>query len=163
MKISLYAFWKSVNFTISAIHVCPHAIHPANFDECFGNRGAILVRASVDANNNRYNCTVSFNTQSGSRKTIVPSITVKGAAGQTADIYATGDAGLLSLGVDGYTQGDASNSINDMACGENIISVGAFVSSVSWPTIDNEFAYRNHVQGDIAGFSSPKAQVSPSS
>ncbi len=129
-------------------------IHPANFDECFGNRGAILVRASVDANNNRYNCTVSFNTQSGSRKTIVPSITVKGAAGQTADIYATGDAGLLSLGVDGYTQGNASNSINDMACGENIISVGAFVSSVSWPTIDNEFAYRNHVQGDIAGFSS---------
>ncbi len=134
-------------------YTAPGYIHPANFDDCFGNRGAILINSAVDANNNRYYCTVSFNTLTGSRK-VIPTITVKGSASQTVDIYSSGDAGLLSRGVEGYTQGDASNSISDMACGHNIITVGAFVSAVTWPTLDNQFTYRDNVKGDIAGFSS---------
>ena len=89
--------------------------------------------AGVNENNNRYTCTLAFNTRSGSLGTVVPFVTVKGAEGQTVDIYCTGDAGLLSNGIEGFTPGDGTNSINDMACGDNIISVGAFTTATVWP------------------------------
>lgn len=158
-KKSLFSYEVSAptsgtQYITGSYYTAPGYIHPAGFDDCFTNRGAILIKASVDPNNNRYNCSVSFDTKVGTNKNIVPSITVKGSAGQTADIYCSSDGSLLNLGVDGYTQGNSSNSINDMACGENIISVGAFVSSVSWPTLTSEFTYRYHTKGDIASFSS---------
>lgn len=141
-------------YITGSYYTVPDYIKPAKFDECFGDHGAIFITAEVNENNKRYNCKVTFNTQSGSRTKVVPAITVKGAAGQTVDIYCGNDAGLQSLNIPGFTQGDGTNSINDMACGDNLISVGAFVSSVSWPTIDSEYHYKNSVQGDIADFSS---------
>lgn len=129
-------------------------VHPDNFDECFGSNGAIIVTAGVNENNNRYTCTLAFNTRSGSLGTVVPFVTVKGAEGQTVDIYCTGDAGLLSNGIEGFTPGDGTNSINDMACGDNIISVGAFTTATVWPTLNDQIRYPNSVLNDISSFSS---------
>lgn len=55
----------------------------------------------------------------------------------------------------GYVEGDDTQSINDMACGDNILCVGAYTNKEKWPTFSGFLNYiaESHT-GDIADFSS---------
>lgn len=135
----------------------PSYIHDAAFDAAFSNRGALILTGGVNPSNNRYNVNVSLQLARGAEgANIVPGFIVEGTAGNSVDLYVGGDAMLVSNGVAGYVDGNDSQSINDMACGDNIIAVGAYINAVKFPTIDSgEVSFNGSpVKGDIASFSS---------
>lgn len=130
-------------------------IHDSNFDTAFGTRGAVIVTSNVDAANNRYS--VRLNLQlGGSGNRYLPVITVTGKAGQHVDCYSNGDALFASRGLDGYTDGDASGSINGLACGYKTISVGSYDNVASWVILSgSQYTYNpSPVPGAISSFSS---------
>ena len=137
-------------------YTAPDYHHDAKFDALFGSRSAIVVRGGVDSSNNRYNIYFNAQLSAGSEgANIVPGIIVEGAAGKGVDLYCSGELSMMSNGIAGYSNGNAEQSINDMACGDNVISVGAYVNIERWPTIDSgELYFPNVVKGSIASFSS---------
>ncbi|MDE7024431.1 MAG: S8 family peptidase [Paramuribaculum sp.] len=125
--------------------------------------GTMTVSAGVDANNDRYNVYAECNTlklASGYRLVI----SVKGQPGQKANLYFEGNStfcaspsGPNGAAVSGYTNGSPDQSINSMACGDNILSVGAYVSSTSWYTPEGKMGYNpgsGFNNGAIAPYSS---------
>lgn len=130
--------------------------HDAKFDELFGKTSSMIVRSGVDAANNRYNIYVDFNlTETSASANIVPGIIVEGLPSASIDMYANG-LSFMSNGLSGYSNGNPDQSINDLACGDNVISVGAYVNTTKWPTVDNGVVgFQNPpAKGDIADFSS---------
>lgn len=64
---------------------------------------------------------------------------------------------LSSEGIDGWTEGTNDGSISDMACGKNVITVGAYNTRDHWTSLDG-YAYGytdgEYPVGDITFFSS---------
>lgn len=125
--------------------------------------GSMTVSAGVDANNNRYNVYAESNTlklASGYRLVI----SVKGKAGQKVNMYVEGNStfcaspsGPNGAALSGYTKGSPDQSINSMACGENVLAVGAYVSKTSWYTPSGSMGYNSasgFTKGGIAPYSS---------
>lgn len=130
-------------------------IHDPAFNSAFGERGAVIFNtANVNSSNNRYNVTLSVQTENGQDTNVVPAIFVEGQPGKTVYLYTNYDYGFSSNGISGYTAGDAKMSINDMACGDNILCVGAYVNREQWAAQGGPYIYRGVKQGDIASFSS---------
>ncbi|MCM1067107.1 MAG: S8 family serine peptidase [Muribaculaceae bacterium] len=127
-------------------------IRPAEFDKFFGERAAVVLTPTLNAGNNRYNVYVSVQTSNGSNSNIVPAFEVVGESGKTIHIY--GDLVLRSNDLSGYINGNDSETINDMACGENVISVGAYVNQAIFPTLNGERQFNGATKGAIAPFSS---------
>ncbi len=129
-------------------------IHEAGFDPVFGEKGAIIYTAGVNTNNNRYNFYCNIQTLSGRiSANVVPGFIVEGVAGKSADLYCVGNYGMLSNGINGYSDGNPTQSINDMACGDNVIVVGAYAASNDIPAIGGGGSYGIEI-GSIAPFSS---------
>lgn len=128
-------------------------LHDPAFNGAFGERGAVIFsKACVNSSNNRYNVSLSVQTESGTTPNMVPAIFVEGQSGKKVEVYT--NYGFLSNGLAGYVNGNSDMSINDMACGDNILSVGAYVNRASWPCQGGPLTYRGTVAGQIADFSS---------
>lgn len=125
------------------------------FTDCFGSTGYVVMSSKIDPTNNRYNIYASCNLSAGtSSQGIAPAFIVEGPAGKTAYMYVGGLLSMVSNDLAGYSDGDDHQSINDMACGDNVISVGAFVNKQSWPALNGSPGYRGVTVNDIAPFSS---------
>ncbi len=148
-----YKFSKSTTLT-GAGYNNPDYVNDTKFDPIFGERGYVIADLGVNADNNRYNAYVTINLQQGaSGAGIVPAIMVEGSAGKSVDIYTP--SGMSSLGLAGFVNGNADGSINGMACGDNIICVGAYIDQVKFPTFSQIVDYSSRLaEGDIASFSS---------
>lgn len=128
-------------------------IHDKAFNDAFGERGAVIIsKANVNASNNRYNVTLSVQTQNGTTPNMVPAIFVEGQPGKKVDVYT--NYGFVANGLSGYSDGTPAMSINDMACGDNVLSVGAYVNREQWPCQGGPLGYRGVSAGQIATFSS---------
>ncbi len=125
--------------------------------------GTAKLYAGVDANNNRYNVYIDCDAlKFRSNKRMV--ITVKGEPGQRVNLYFDGSSefcaspnGPSGTPVEGYTPGTPDNSISGMACGDNMIVVGAYVSRMSWGTASGMDGYNSGyglALNDVCGFSS---------
>ena len=122
--------------------------------------GSISMISNLDPNNNRYNvsCTlsnVSAKTAAGS--TLFIGFIIEGEAGQTINVYGNSETCFAKNSVSGYTNGSPANSLNGAICGDNIISVGAYISRISFGTFNSTGAYSSNWSanvGDIADFSS---------
>lgn len=125
--------------------------------------GSMEISAGIDPNNGRFNVVANCSTikfASGYRLLI----TVAGKAGQKANLYFEGNSefcaspsGPGKSPLSGYSEGSPDQSINDMACGDNVIAVGAYVTSTSWFTPDGEMGYQSgsgFTKGAIAPYSS---------
>lgn len=138
----------------------PDYIIDSSIDAVFGERAYFRVTKGVNAANNRYNVYLYVVTQSGANRNVVPGVIIEGTAGKFVDVYAGGYAELLSNGIAGYSDGNDSGSINDMACGDNVLSVGAYVNVSSWPSLGGEMSYQyTNPKGSIADFSSYGTRV----
>ncbi|MBO4955066.1 MAG: S8 family peptidase [Muribaculaceae bacterium] len=129
--------------------------------------GTIQIITGVDSNNNRYRCYLRFSSVSP-RSTLGTgeylAVYLEGQAGNRAFIYGSTGAVFPRVSfkatIDGSskstTAGNASNSINDGVCGDNVISVGAYVSRTTWGRLDKQiYGYNSdYTVGDIAPFSS---------
>lgn len=129
-------------------------------DDFFGTHSVVTFTPVVDANNNRFNvrvyCDISpDNTAKGKR--YIPALIIDGASGQRISMYGNSTTAFYSNGIAGFTEGSTNGSINDMACAEGVIAVGAYTNKVTWPLNGNNkgtFGYNIGSPGAIAYFSS---------
>lgn len=122
----------------------------------FGENAFIQVLSNVSTTNDRYNVKMDVTLFGSTRNNILPAMIVEGAAGVGLNAFA-GQDGYMSFnsyGLPGFVDGDPTNSINDIACGENILAVGAYVNRKTYPILSGLMTYRNAEQGQIASFSS---------
>lgn len=120
--------------------------------------GSIYAYSGVDVNNGRYNVYLYFD---GSRPSTGRfAITVTGQAGQRADIYFDGYSELTdrynpsSSPLKGFTAGSPDCSISGMACGENVLAVGAYSTLTSWTGLGGSSDHTSETTGGCVSFSS---------
>ena len=143
-------------YITGSYYTAPGYIHDTKFDNCFGTQGAVIISSNVNAANNRYNVNINIQTQAGTAgNDVVSGYIIEGEPGNCVDFY-TASCSIMSNGIAGYSDGNSNQSISDFACADNIISVGAYVNVLQWPSSDGIFGYNNvPVEvGDIAPFSS---------
>ena len=132
----------------------------ANFSKYFS--GSASLQAYVDSNNNRYRVYMTFNNVQplSTNTTHHLVIEVSGASGTKLYLYGNGvffenrttSGGGTPVAL---TKGNAENSINDGACGDNVIAVGAYVSRTHYGVVSGSAYYMpSFTVGSIAPFSS---------
>lgn len=137
----------------------------AKFNELFN--GSISVTSSIDNANGRYN--VYSTITNLSRKSTNTSYYIyfqaggDGYSGETIYLFGKDvtfnnrpvSGGALAAG---FTAGTPDNSINDTACADNVISVGAFTTRTTWGVLSGSVmgyqATAGFSVGEIAPFSS---------
>lgn len=131
------------------------------FDEAYN--GYLSLSSSVMAQNNRYCLSGSFNSKfilanDNSGKSKILGIEIYGVENQTA--YANAKVSYFTFGDKynytntsgssstaspvGFTAGNSENSVNDLACGENVFVVGNYVNR-------SKFAVLNTLYSDRTG------------
>ena len=79
---------------------------------------------------------------------------IKGAVGTHIDAYANSSRVIFNgLGIDGFLTGNPTRSISDLACGKNVIVVGASNSRNETPRVDESVATYNFNINNVANFS----------
>lgn len=93
---------------------------------------AIGVATALSEGNNRYCASVYYLLKKDLEhidRYIVPFLIVRGEPGKRVDVYADGEYNEFSNGkIEGWDNGTSNGSISNIACGENVISVGAYRS-----------------------------------
>jgi subtilisin family serine protease len=136
------------------------ATDDSNFSSAFTSDSQVRVSWGVDNATGRYNVYILGQMTSSGQVPVLFGVNIVGNNGQTlngyCETYAGTDVKFSQEGVSGYTTGTDKGSINGMACGYNTISVGAWVSRTSMPTLGNSSATYNSSGnvGQIASFSS---------
>lgn len=130
-----------------------NVVKNAQFGNTFGQSSFIGYSANLNTANNRYDVYLTFEL-SGSNANTAAAIIVEGTDGNEIDMY--GSMVLRSNGMAGYLDGTPTNSINGLACGDNILVVGAYVNSNPYMTLGGESSWSSttYPQGGIAAFSS---------
>ncbi len=111
----------------------------------------VYMEKQVNANNNRYNIYIQYSlTQATGKSNLVPGLVFTGnpGVGINSWLYMDGQS-FSSRGVAGWNPGNPSQSISGMACGDNVIVVGSYVSRDKWPTLT----------GNFYGYNSPDVRV----
>ncbi len=128
----------------------------ASFNAAFS--GSISMAGEVNPLNNRWH--VASRLASVARKntatTSYLALVVKAVSGEKVYVYGASDITFASNSLVGWSAGSPDCSINDGACGDNVVSVGAYTSSVYFPTLSRAvYAFTGHGNVDaIAPFSS---------
>lgn len=137
----------------SAGYMNPETVRDPEMGKYFGDMATIWINSNVDTNNNRYTFSATLNTKIGSERDVMPAFIIEGQAGKSIDMFS--NTGLYANKLNGFTDGDDTNSINGMGCGDNILVVGAYTNRQYWPVLEGDmYGYRNATIGDIAYFSS---------
>ncbi len=100
----------------------------AGFSDAF--KGTVTLSSNVSTTNNRYSVSATINVL-GLTSSILTGFVIEPLEGQTVDGFAHNMV-FASQSQPGFTAGSATNSISDMACGDNIIAVGSFTTAASW-------------------------------
>lgn len=100
--------------------------------------GTLTVSSNIDTGNNRYNVAIIPNVRSSNTQ-VVFGIAIEPKPGQTVDAFVR-NLVFASFSQPGFIDGTPDNSINGMACGKNVVVVGSFSSSRSFPFINNNKA-----------------------
>ena len=123
--------------------------------------GSVRIYSSTNKDNGRYNTYAIIDVEnhqrdeSGLLGRYCIGFIMRADNGVHIDAYADGNGVILhSLGVPGFTQGNPSRSISDLACGKNIIAVGASSSRNTTPRVDGSVKAYNFNENEVAYFSS---------
>ena len=123
--------------------------------------GYLGVKAETNSQNNRYHISLSFNYTSSDKSAANASLpryyvtlAVRGQSGQRIDLFSDGSSAFYAAGPTGCVYGDASMSVNDLACGENIICVGQTDSRSDYSFADGSVASLGTTPGTAAKTSS---------
>lgn len=123
--------------------------------------GSVKIYSSTNLDNGRYNTYAiidvenHYRDESGKLGRYCIGFIMRADDGVHIDAYADGNGVILhSLGVPGFTQGNPSRSISDLACGKNVIVVGASSSRNATPQINGEIKNYSFNENEVAYFSS---------
>lgn len=159
---STYVLDKSTSGRVTKLN----GTNLTNFDKAYSSSSYMNVSSNVSTSNNRYGATISFSLDaSSSSSRYIVAFIIEGQPGQVINGYANGtsyasngqliNAIFSDRGVSDWTDGSCNGSINDMACGDNVICVGSYNTRKNWPTIKGTTnGYSYIVEGDISDFSS---------
>lgn len=119
-----------------------------------GFTGTVRMSSNVDTGNNRYNVGINLNVQTNDTQ-ILFGIAVIPKTGQTINGFAN-NLVFMSQGQPGFASGSPDNSVNGMACGENVIVVGSFCTASTFPVLTgSSMGYQGSASvGSISNFSS---------
>lgn len=123
--------------------------------------GSVRIYSSTNKDNGRYNTYTIIDVEnqqrdeSGRLGRYCVGFIIRADDGVHIDAYADGNGVILhSLGVKGFIEGTPSRSISDLACGKNVIVVGASSSRNTTPQINGEIKKYNFNENEVAYFSS---------
>lgn len=137
-----------------------------NFDAASSSTSYMDISSNVDTYSKRYSVTINHHLDMRVESTrSYIGIIIEGEPGQRINMYANCDnqskTGVYSTFIDryldGWAVGSPDGSINDMACGENVIAIGSFNTRKSWPLINGStrrYSGSGYDEGKISGFSS---------
>lgn len=120
--------------------------------------GGVYVSSGIDANNGRHRVMFFFDEALPSSGRFV--ITVSGQAGQTVNMWFDGSSTFTnhynpsSDPLEGFTKGSPDGSISGMACGKNVVSIGAYSTANTWTKLDGSAGHTYETPGACASFSS---------
>ena len=124
-------------------------------------KGAVRVYFSTNIDNGRYNVYATVDVEnhqrdeSGLLGRYCIGFIMRADKDVHIDAYADASRVIFhSLGVPGFTGGDPSRSISDLACGKNVIAVGASNSRNTTPQVDGGIKTYNFNENEVAYFSS---------
>lgn len=129
----------------------------------FGKKmsGTLNLVSEVNRLNNRFHVQIQGVFQP-STSGVTIAFSVKGKAGQRVYCYgydgngSDNIANFTSANIVGFTEGTNDGSINNVACAENVIAVGAYTTRNAWGTFAGTYKYSSseYVVGNISPFSS---------
>lgn len=108
--------------------------HNTYFDQAFED-SFIQLYSEVCPDNQRFNIYTYYDLTNKSTNTnLVPGLIYSGPAGVDINVWDfCQDGEFTGNGVNGWSDGNPSQSINGMACGNNILVVGSYISRDMWP------------------------------
>lgn len=130
----------------------------SQFDKYF--QGFFGIGSMIDSDNDRYYAMIDFqvsdNPTSNAAGNYIFGFIVKGKDGQRIDVFCDGLFSYMdSYGQEDWDNGSCNGSISDMACGENILAVGAYTTRKSFANLDKSVAsYAPFTEQQVAPFSS---------
>lgn len=104
----------------------------AEFSKYFGTKGFIGWRTNVDSNNNRYNVYITSRLDGGSANGYMAGLIIEGGSNPGVNAYGR-NIGFYNANLSGYQAGSVENTINGMACGDNVLVVGSYVNKDEFP------------------------------
>ena len=123
--------------------------------------GSVRIYSSKNVDNGRYNVYATIDVEnhqrdeSGLLGRYCVGFIMRADKDVHIDAYADANRVIFhSLGVPGFTGGDPSRSISDLACGRNVIAVGASSSRNTAPQVDGGIRTYNFNENEVAYFSS---------
>lgn len=135
-----------------------------DFDKACSASGMIQASSRLDANSKRYVVEIShIKLKIAPSTATVVGFVIEGEPGQRIDGYANGNndyayiSEFSNRGISGWLDGSTDGTINDLACGPNVIAIGAYNTRNVWPAIgDGSFraSSRDFPVGDVSYFTS---------
>lgn len=143
----------------------PSYNHSEAFDEAFNSSYINCTYSDNASTNKRYSASIDivlgFNNSANADKHLVAGLIIEGKDGAMVQCSLNNVSGgfvMQSLGQSGWSDGNADFTINDLACGKNVIAIGAYNNRKSFPALNggtysyNMDSYK--VAGAIAPYSS---------
>lgn len=153
---------KSYPLTGDELTIFSSEISQDNYDQTFDRyfNGSVTLQREMSSENGRFNVVMTFTTSTRNHSTSTGwaeyflGFRIKGKDGSKVSVYCDAGNFMTKNGVEGFSSGDDTHSISDLATGKNIISVGAYNTRVRYPHIDGSESFLKGTVGDVAYFSS---------
>ena len=153
---------KSYPLTGDELTISSSEISQDNYDQTFDRyfNGSVTLQREISSENGRFNAVMTFTTSTRNHSTSTGwaeyflGFRIKGKEGSKVSVYCDAGNFMTKNGVEGFSSGDDTHSISDLATGKNIISVGAYNTRVRYPHIDGSESFLKGTVGDVAYFSS---------
>lgn len=153
---------KSYPLTGDEMTISSSEISQDNYDQTFDRyfNGSVTLQREMSSENGRFNAVMTFTTSTRNYSTSTGwaeyflGFRIKGKEGSKVSVYCDAGNFMTKNGVEGFSSGDDTHSISDLATGKNIISVGAYNTRVRYPHIDGSESFLKGTVGDVAYFSS---------
>lgn len=153
---------KSYPLTGDELTISSSEISQDNYDQTFDRyfNGSVTLQREMSSENGRFNAVMTFTTSTRNHFTSTGwaeyflGFRIKGKEGSKVSVYCDAGNFMTKNGVEGFSSGDDTHSISDLATGKNIISVGAYNTRVRYPHIDGSESFLKGTVGDVAYFSS---------
>lgn len=153
---------KSYPLTGDELTISSSEISQDNYDQTFDRyfNGSVTLQREISSENGRFNAVMTFTTSIRNHFTSTGwaeyflGFRIKGKEGSKVSVYCDAGNFMTKNGVEGFSSGDDTHSISDLATGKNIISVGAYNTRVRYPHIDGSESFLKGTVGDVAYFSS---------
>lgn len=123
-------------------------------------RGKISLASGIDPANGRGCSIINLDIALAATSDIlyVPGIRIRNPEGCETIITTDGTIRLSDYGISGAISGNSDLSVNSIAIGENIISVGAYTTRTAWTNLDGTrdsfYSEVETTEGNIADYSS---------